>query len=1711
MAKILKGISNYIPVNMAVNFIFKQALSKYVIIDEDNVNNIDKANQDNSFIILRNLKVNASEINSTHLKHSPMKIITGEIDLISFSFQSNKLTLKVSGVNIQLMPLFEKQQQKEVQKEKVPKNDTQQQKVKKEEVSKNDTQQQTKSSGGFINTFVNFLLGQVEIIIEHVCFKVLTYDVKDPTLTYPSVGLFLSKIAIVKNNKSKPEINIEDNDINNENKKVLFLYGFNISVWNFCIKACENHTDEEKEFLNISKNIKEYNDNDPSFIQMKQFFTKECTILALDNSKGASIDIDIPHKPSNSNNDDLDVNITINSIEIMLYPYQLHNLMMFSKVCALIYNSPSSPPSPKEEPQPQPPQQPAQSTKAKLNFLGFDISGLNVNLNMKGLNFVLYETMNNDITYKRLYFYNSKPYKEGSDLTGEGSPVHKYYCYYNRNYYLFSINAITVHFQTNFEEDKSSLKVKVLGIKLTYINFLRREEAQKEVPSNNIKISIFESCSSITNSAMFVSALGVRPMDQEPLPNTNDLNEQVYFDEFSILHVDEVHITQSNNAELNVGVGDVVLSLHLVVFFPLINLLYSNILFPQQIRTIFNEEEYDQKHPYKPPQEVQSQTETTLNLNPPEISKAKANNRNINNNSKISTVTVHVHVDNVYMFVYPVKRDYQRIDGNEFFYQYYSHYILPFLSQPNGVVFHQNIIERTKSPSCIIVNIPDINVNIMSNNTINLTIADLILQYNSCKIIHLQKHSGTPTAFTLDLHTPNTTAVSLSLTQEVIVNVTPFIINELLMFMDNFFVGMNILQIYMNFQQKIYNDKTDELFVLYDIKQFIDKEPSSPTTNSTANVPTLLAVDGCIKTLTLNVNANDKANSQEDSLIRIVVNETKLEVQMKSDEEMKGVSVDVGSFKLGIKKNNLQNSIINNAEQGNYCWIITTLIENNTPFIHLDFKFGTLFKKRDYRGKEIIELLQQSSNGSISNNSSNVSPNDSSVFHNKEYETFLLTHQLPMDSMKTIIDLTINNIYIESFYSQVNDISPSLNTLILAFTKQNKPLIVPLIPLAESSEMIMNLNFKLSKLYIDVFDKGNHDCLVQNFSRALLIIEGLKVFVNPTAISLSLSNMYIFILNNFQFTHKNITNQNELFSPKQHIFSIQKNDSYLRRIGYMELFRLSTVKLQFSPKEELSKKTSTLISIDNIEFSTCEDGIYCVKLIVEFVSTQMNNMVNNILPTITESTNNSTNEFNKTSNNSSQNASSLNVSTPSSKEFIIQQDYFKVNKSNDSQILNTSTITVNTIDINNNEEGNNKEQLDENEIKVSLNFLKFTLYEGRDFDFDSQNNDITNIPLDKKVEPKKQTNSVFQIDNDYFKKKKTQSTNNKELTERARYSKRKICNNISFILTKLQTNIVQNENQTDTISLEVQIDNLEIQDNIPKSKYSKLFSRYYYNKQDTFLLLKLSSSTFEKKTYISLDFSLTPINILIDFNSLSFILKSITYNPSNIFEVVDFEDLSTINNKSNQKDFSNSKLMGEMLIEKQKQMSLNEQSQSQPQNEPSTQNNNINFTHIFIKEFFINVSFAHNYIFPNISDLQIRIKQYNFTGTDECQKQIETLMLLYIKSVLKQIPSVMFHSISLLRPLANIVDGAFDLVKQPYYSFKSGKGITRGIGKGVKRFFFGLTGETLFVFEKTAAIFQHAFFGRENKTMLGKNSYYKKWIYLGNKKRQQYEEYFHKK
>ena len=360
---IIKGISNYIPVNMAVNFILKQTLTKYVIIDEDNTNNINKATQDNSFITLRKLKVNASEINSTHLKYSPMKIITGEVDLISLSFQSDKFTLRISGINIQLMPLFEKQQHKVQKKEEISKNDTQEQ--------TKQTQQQAQSSGGFINTIINSLLGQVEIIIEHVCFKVLTYDVKDLTLTYPCVGLFLSKIAIVKNSQIQQETCIIDTDADNENAKVLFLYGFNISVWNFCIKACENHTNEDKEFFNISKSIKAYNDNDPSFNQMKHFFTKECTILALDNSKGASIDINIPYKPSNLNNDDLDINITINSTEVILFPNQLHNLMMFSKVCGLIYKSPPAPP--KEDPQPK---QPTQFTKAKLNFLGFDISAL---------------------------------------------------------------------------------------------------------------------------------------------------------------------------------------------------------------------------------------------------------------------------------------------------------------------------------------------------------------------------------------------------------------------------------------------------------------------------------------------------------------------------------------------------------------------------------------------------------------------------------------------------------------------------------------------------------------------------------------------------------------------------------------------------------------------------------------------------------------------------------------------------------------------------------------------------------------------------------------------------------------------------------------------------------------------------------------------------------------------------------------------------------------------------------------------------------------------------------------------------------------------------------------------------------------------------------------------------------------------------------------
>ena len=725
-----------------------------------------------------------------------------------------------------------------------------------------------------------------------------------------------------------------------------------------------------------------------------------------------------------------------------------------------------------------------------------------------------------------------------------------------------------------------------------------------------------------------------------------------------------------------------------------------------------------------------------------------------------------------------------------------------------------------------------------------------------------------------------------------------------------------------------------------------------------------------------------------------------------------------------------------------------------------------------------------------------------------------------MDSMKINISSTINNIYFESFYSQVNDISPPLNTLVLDFTKQNKPTIVPLIPLAESSRMCMDFNVKLTKLYVDVFDKGNHDCLVQNFSRLLLIFEELSV----DSTTLSLGNMYIFLLNNFQFTHRNITNQNELFCPKQHISCIQKNNSYLQRIGYMELFRLSTVKLLISIKKQPSEKNSIIMEIDSIEFNTCEDGIYCLGQIINFLSTQINQMITDVLPPVIKPSNKSTTEI----NNSSQTIS-LNASKSSSKEFTIQQDYFKVKKNNNTsstQISNKSTVDnntpleVSTVVTNDNEEGGSQVHLDEIEGKISLHFIKCTLYEGRDFDFDSQHNDITNVPLDTKEDTKKQTSSAFasllQIDNNYFKKKRNQLTSTKEINERVRRTKRKIRDNISFVLSNLQINMNRNENQTDLLSVEIQIDNLEVEDNIPQSKYSKLFSRYNYNERDTFLSLKLSISTFEKKQYISFDYSLTPINILIDNNSLSFIIKCFKYDPFNNFEVVEFEDLSISDNKANQNDLTSSKSMEAKLIEEQKQMSLHEESQSQSQNEEQeqkqlTQDNQIYFTHIFIKDLFINVSFTNHKYIPNISNFQIHIQQYYFTGNDEYSKKIGNMVIFYIKSVLKQIPSTVFHSISFFRPFALVVDSAFDLLKQPYHSFMSGKGVARGIGKGVKRFFFGVTGETLFVFEKTAAVLQHKFFGRENNTMLGKNSYYKRWIYLGDKKKKQYEEYFHKK
>ena len=224
----------------------------------------------------------------------------------------------------------------------------------------------------------------------------------------------------------------------------------------------------------------------------------------------------------------------------------------------------------------------------------------------------------------------------------------------------------------------------------------------------------------------------------------------------------------------------------------------------------------------------------------------------------------------------------------------------------------------------------------------------------------------------------------------------------------------------------------------------------------------------------------------------------------------------------------------------------------------------------------------------------------------KDYIAFLLDNQIKLDNMEMVIDIKLSETVFNSFYEKLTSISSSLNNLYLDFT-ENKKNEGPFanakdrIPLCEDRIMFIKCDFIFNHLLIDIFlkeEKENKDWM-----RLLLLIDNFEFIFNEIGIFLNFTKNYVFILKDFSYINdmKNIKEEN-LFDIDEKINDIYKEDSYMKRLGYIELF--------YNDKMNLNKMEKEMnFDLGNINLFFCKDSY---NFVIDFYSQFSSNYLDKI-------------------------------------------------------------------------------------------------------------------------------------------------------------------------------------------------------------------------------------------------------------------------------------------------------------------------------------------------------------------------------------------------------------------------------------------------------------------------------------------------------------------
>ena len=346
-------------------------------------------------------------------------------------------------------------------------------------------------------------------------------------------------------------------------------------------------------------------------------------------------------------------------------------------------------------------------------------------------------------------------------------------------------------------------------------------------------------------------------------------------------------------------------------------------------------------------------------------------------------------------------------------------------------------------------------------------------------------------------------------------------------------------------------------------------------------------------------------------------------------------------------------------------------------------------------------------------------------------------------------------------------------------------------------------------------------------------------------------------------------------------------------------------------------------------------------------------------------------------------------------------------------------------------------------IKNILNYSKFISQlfgnKGIEKEVNIQNNDNikNNIFLEKYIKKnlniklkdifiyiikeKKDYIEILNLPNSDLPKNAIEERNNNEY----------ICINLSQIEAKLQ-----NDNN-DTKTLNINLKSLIIHDKIPKSIYKIMLSKYAFDKEEEIFMncnFMIKKDTNFNKLEIIPSITIAPIAIYLDQISLLYLLNT-------LYQIQDKKE------KENKKDNDKKEITSINDIEK-------------------NNNDKYLFNNTNIEAFFVQLNYSTNksvdteqfsdikalkYL-TSLTNLNIDFKEYkNENNKLPFNEAIKHIYEFYFEDIMNQARNgKIVSALPLLNQVFSILDGAFDIVREPVEKYKKNESIMEGIVIGTK-------------------------------------------------------------